>query len=72
MDLNGIAVFLFVIDAEGRFMNVQLKKSSGNDELDEIARRAVLAASGRVRRPKILGRLPIAVEDEVRFQYALR
>ena len=71
-DLIGIAVFDFVVDADGFFTGVKLRKSSGDPMLDDVARRAVLAASGRVKRPKILGPMPIAVEEEVRFQYGLR
>lgn len=71
-DLIGIAAFTFVINPDGTFSNVRLIRTSGNPVLDDVARRATLAASGRVKRPKILGTAPIAVENEVRFQYGLR
>lgn len=43
-----------------------MQESSGHRELDDVARRAIEASSGRVKRPKIL------VIQDVRFQYGLR
>ena len=49
-----------------------LRASSGSPELDASARRAVLAASGKVRRPAIIGTEPIPVILHVKYQYGLR
>lgn len=71
-DLIGIAICTFFIDETGRFVSVRLLKSSGHPELDRVAMMAVEAASGRVKRPKILGNSRIGVAQEVRFQYGLK
>ena len=49
-----------------------LRASSGSPQLDASARRAVLAASGKVRRPAIIGTEPIPVILHVKYQYGLR
>lgn len=71
-NLIGIAVFAFSVDERGAFRDIRLTASSGKPELDRVARLAIEASSGRVRRPKLLGSDPIAVVQEVRFQYGLR
>lgn len=70
--LIGIAGFSFVIDVNGRFSSVTLRKSSGDPKLDAAAERAIRAASGEVKRPKVLGDQPMTVFEEVRYQYGLR
>ncbi len=70
--LIGLVLFSFDIDAEGRFENIVLRRPSGNDRLDQTARRAVMAASGEVKRPPILGDETLTVFQEIRFQYGLR
>lgn len=71
-DLIGIATFEFVIDAQGRFSNVRLVETSGRPELDRIADLAIRDASGKVKRPGLIGTNPIRLTHEVRFQYGLR
>ena len=56
----------------GRFTDPVLRASSGSPQLDASARRAVLAASGKVRRPAIIGTEPIPVILHVKYQYGLR
>ena len=58
--------------AEYMFTDPVLRASSGSPELDASARRAVLAASGKVRRPAIIGTEPIPVILHVKYQYGLR
>ncbi len=70
--LIGLVLFSFDIDAAGRFENIVLRRSSGHDRLDQTARNAVIAASGEVKRPPILGDETLTVFQEIRFQYGLR
>ncbi len=70
--LIGLVLFSFDINAAGRFENIVLRRSSGNDRLDQTARNAVIAASGEVKRPPILGDETLTVFQEIRFQYGLR
>lgn len=69
--LIGVALCAFTITPEGTFRDIQLIKSSGSDELDASALRAVRAASGVVRRPDIIGADPISVSLQVKYQYSL-
>lgn len=71
-DLIGVAVYSFVVDNEGRFSDIRLHAPSSSPRLDEAARRAVVAASGKVKRPAIIGHDPVAVLVEVKYQYGLR
>lgn len=71
-DLIGVAVYAFFVRADGSFTEPELRNSSGNSRLDAAARRAILAASGKVRRPAEIGREPIPVILEVKYQYGLR
>jgi TonB family protein len=70
--LLGVATCAFTIGADGAFHDVRLYSGSGHPELDRAAIRAVHAASGRVRRPAIIGPEPIPVILDVKYQYGLR
>lgn len=70
--LLGVATYSFQALADGSFTAPVLCASSGDPRLDATARRAILAASGRVKRPAILGRAPIPVILQVKYQYELR
>lgn len=70
--LIGVATYAFVVEEDGRFRDIRLHAPSGNSRLDEAARRAVLAASGTVKRPAIIGHDPVAVLVQVKYQYGLR
>ncbi|MCW2309612.1 TonB C-terminal domain-containing protein [Rhodobium gokarnense] len=69
--LAGNARFALTIDAAGAFSNVHMLQSSGDATLDADARQAVLAASGVVPRPPILGSRPLALDLRVKYQYGL-
>ncbi|MCF0253068.1 MAG: TonB family protein [Duodenibacillus sp.] len=71
-DLIGIATYSFSIDKTGAFYDIALRNSSGHKQLDEVAEKAIRAASAKVKRPKELGTDDIWLLHEVRFQYALK
>ena len=70
-DLIGIVTYSFIVDAAGRFSNIRMLASSGWPELDRVAKLAIERSSGRVKRPRLIGAEPLAVVQEVRFQYGL-
>jgi periplasmic protein TonB len=70
--LLGVATCSFSIGPDGAFRDIGLYSSSGHPELDRAALQAVRAASGRVRRPAIIGSEPIPVLLDVKYQYGLR
>ncbi|MFR3457405.1 MAG: TonB family protein [Bilophila wadsworthia] len=70
--LIGVAEYMFTVRPDGTFTDPVLRASSGSPQLDASARRAVLAASGKVRRPAIIGTEPIPVILHVKYQYGLR
>lgn len=71
-ELVGVAVYAFLARADGAFTELELRSSSGDPRLDASARRAILAASGTVRRPAEIGPEPVPVMLEVKYQYGLR
>ncbi len=71
-DLIGVATCGFTIDAANRFSEPALLKSSGDSRLDAAALAAVRAASGVVKRPKIIGDEKIPVTLQIKYQYGLR
>ena len=70
--LIGVAEYMFTVRPDGTFTDPVLRASSGSPQLDASARRAILAASGKVRRPAIIGTEPIPVILHVKYQYGLR
>ena len=70
--LIGVAEYMFTVRPDGTFTDPVLRASSGSPQLDASARRAVLAASGKVRRPAIIGTEPIPVILHIKYQYGLR
>ena len=70
--LIGVAEYMFTVRPDGTFTDPVLRASSGSAQLDTSARRAILAASGKVRRPAIIGTEPIPVILHVKYQYGLR
>ncbi len=70
--LIGLVLYSFDIDAAGRFERIVLRRSSGDPALDQAARRAILAASGEIKRPRLLGDKTLTIFQEIRFQYALK
>ncbi|WP_300684439.1 TonB C-terminal domain-containing protein [uncultured Bilophila sp.] len=71
-DTGLIAAYAFIVRPDGTFTEPELRLSSGSPRLDEAARRAVLAASGKVKRPALIGSGPIPVMLHVKYQYGLR
>ncbi len=67
-----MAAYAFIVRPDGTFTEPELRLSSGSPRLDEAARRAVLAASGKVKRPALIGSGPIPVMLHVKYQYGLR
>lgn len=70
--LIGLVLFSFDINASGHFERVTLRRSSGDSRLDKAAHRAILAASGEIKRPRILGDKTLTIFQEIRFQYSLQ
>ena len=68
----GLGEYMLTFRPDGTFTDPVLRASSGSPQLDASARRAVLAASGKVRRPAIIGTEPIPVILHVKYQYGLR
>ena len=68
----GVASYAFTVRADGSFTAPVLRQSSGSPDLDAAARRAIIAASGSVKRPDILGAADIPVLLHVKYQYELR
>ena len=70
--LIGVALCSFLILPDGTFSEPALRASSGDPRLDAAALRAVRAASGKVRRPALIGTDPIPMTLQVKYQYNLR
>ena len=70
--LIGVAKYGVTVLADGTFTEPLLLASSGSARLDEAAKRAIEAASGRVKRPAIIGTEPVPVLLYVKYQYGLR
>lgn len=71
-ELIGVVAYTFTVRADGSFSEPDLYASSGDPRLDASARRAILAASGKVRRPALLGSEPIHVVLHVKYQHGLK
>lgn len=71
-DLIGVAKWQFTILADGSFTAPTLVCGSGSALLDETARQAIMAASGTVKRPAIIGTEDIPITLDVKFQHDLR
>lgn len=71
-DLIGVATYTFLVRPDGSFTEPELRVSSGDPRLDASALRAIRAASGKVRRPVLLGIAFIPVTLQVKYQYGLR
>lgn len=70
--LIGVVSYVVLILPDGNFAEPRLRRSSGDPRLDAAAARAIRAASGKVKRPRIIGLDPINVILEVKYQYGLR
>jgi protein TonB len=73
-DLSGLignVLYSFSIRADDSFADVRIRRSSGDPALDRAARNAILAASGRVKRPDILKGQRFNLSVAVKYQYNL-
>lgn len=73
-DLSGLignVLYSFSILQDDTFTNIRLKRSSGDTHLDSAARRAIIAASGMTKRPKILKGQCITITIAVKYQYSM-
>jgi protein TonB len=70
LGISGVVVVSFVIMADGRFDQVKVVSSSGSDLLDGTAVDAVYALSGKIKRPKATGTIPLRVKTALRFEIA--
>ena len=70
-DLSGLlgnALCSFRILPDDTFADIRLRRSSGDPLLDAAALNAVRTASGRVKRPKIIGRQTFLLSIPVKYQ----
>lgn len=73
-DLSGLignALYSFRILPDDTFADIRIRRSSGDPALDRAARDAILAASGRVKRPKILKGRRYNLSVTVKYQYSM-
>lgn len=68
-DLIGNALYTFHIRPDDTFTGITLKRSSGDPRLDETARRAIVAASGTIKRPLILRGQSFTLTIAVKYQF---
>ena len=66
--LIGNALYSFRILPDDTFADVHLRRSSGDPVLDRAARSAILAASGRVKRPEIIRGQTLSLSLVVKYQ----
>jgi protein TonB len=68
--LEGTVVVSFVIDETGRFSQVAVLTSAGNDLLDDSACETVRELSGRVQRPGTTGKIALTLKAAIRYELA--
>lgn len=69
--LIGSAQFRITIAQDGTFSEITQIRTSGDKTLDADADAAIRRASGKVRRPRILGSAPIVTNMAVKYQFGL-
>lgn len=69
--LIGNASFRIIIEADGRFNDIQMVSSSGNTLLDETALNAIQSVNGRIKRPDWTGKHTIRAVITVKYQHDL-
>jgi protein TonB len=67
--LIGNVLYSFHIRSDDSFTDIRLVRSSGDSSLDAAARRAIVAASGVTKRPKIIRGQQFTVSITVKYQY---
>ncbi|WP_319469791.1 TonB family protein [uncultured Pseudodesulfovibrio sp.] len=70
-DLIGNVLYTFRIRPDDSFSGIRLVRSSGNARLDQAAGRAIAAASGVTKRPKILRGQAFSLKITVKYQYSM-
>ena len=69
--LIGNALYSFRILPDDTFADIRIKRSSGDPVLDRAAKNAILAASGKVKRPTILQGQRYNLSMAVKYQYSM-
>ena len=69
--LIGNVLYSFHIRPDDNFTEIRLVRSSGDASLDAAARRAIVAASGVTKRPKIIRDQQFTVSITVKYQYSM-
>ncbi|NCC05027.1 MAG: hypothetical protein EOM37_13530 [Proteobacteria bacterium] len=70
-NLIGNARYSVTIAPDGSFNDIRLVRTSGEALLDRTAQLGILAASGVVKRPKIIGNAPLHLSVTVKYQHSL-
>jgi TonB family C-terminal domain len=73
-DLSGLlgnALYSFRILPDDTFTDIQLRRSSGDPLLDKAALNAIETASGRVKRPRIIGPHPFHLSIAIKYQLSM-
>lgn len=68
-DLIGNVLYSFHIRQDDSFTDIRLIRSSGDSSLDTAALRAILAASGVTKRPKIIRDQQFTISITIKYQY---
>jgi protein TonB len=68
MGATGAVSLSFVVLPDGTFTDVRVKRSSGNDLLDQAAIQTVATLSGRIRRPGQIGPHPLKTSVVLRYE----
>ena len=69
--LIGNALYSFRILPDDTFTDIRIKRSSGDPVLDRAAENAILAANGKVKRPKILQGQRYNLSVAIKYQYSM-
>ena len=67
----GNVKFTFRIRPDNTFSDIRMIRSSGDNTLDRAAEHAIATASGKTKRPKIIGDRVIGMTVTVKYQYAM-
>jgi len=73
-DLSGLlgnALYSFRILPDDTFADIHLRRSSGDPLLDKAALNAIETASGRVKRPRIIGTSPFHLSIAIKYQLSM-
>jgi TonB family protein len=73
-DLSGLlgnALYSFRILPDDTFADIRLRRSSGDPLMDAAALNAIRSASGKVKRPKIVGRQTFLMSIAVKYQLSM-